>query len=40
VLVPLSEIEPHCVIPGQGAVTELLRAIDAGSVTRLVGAAA
>ena len=35
VLVPLAEIVPRCVIPGRGAVIDLLRAIDAGGVSRL-----
>lgn len=35
VLVPLAEIAPHCTIPGRGPVSDLLRAVDTGSVTRL-----
>ena len=35
VLLPLAEIAPQCVIPGRGAVTELLRAIDVARVTQL-----
>jgi len=35
VLVPLAEIAPACVVPGRGAVAELLRAIDAAGVTKL-----
>jgi 2-amino-4-hydroxy-6-hydroxymethyldihydropteridine diphosphokinase len=35
VLAPLAEIAPHCVIPGRGNVSELLRAVDGGGVTRL-----
>ena len=35
VLVPLAEIAPLCVIPGRGAVSELLRRIDAAGVVRL-----
>ena len=35
VLVPLAEIEPQCVIPGRGAVSALLNAVDGSSVTRL-----
>lgn len=35
VLVPLAEIAPHCVIPGRGAVSELLRGIDAAGVVRI-----
>jgi 2-amino-4-hydroxy-6-hydroxymethyldihydropteridine diphosphokinase len=40
VLLPLAEIAPRCVIPGRGAVAELLRTVDAGGVTRLTAAAA
>jgi 2-amino-4-hydroxy-6-hydroxymethyldihydropteridine diphosphokinase len=32
VLVPLLELEPNFVIPGRGAATDCLRAIDAGEV--------
>ena len=39
VLLPLAEIAPRCVIPGRGAVTDLLRAIDADGVIRLAAAA-
>ena len=35
VLVPLAEIAPRCVIPGRGAVGELLRGIDAAGVARI-----
>ncbi len=35
VLVPLAEIAPDCVIPGRGAVAELLRGIDASGVRRV-----
>ena len=35
VLVPLAEIAPHCVIPGRGRVSELLRVIDASGVKQL-----
>ena len=44
VLVPLAEIAPDCVIPGRGAVNELLRGIDqsgvhfAGNVRKAVNA--
>ena len=40
VLVPLAEIAPRCVVPGRGAVAELLRTVAVGSVTRLIEAAA
>jgi 2-amino-4-hydroxy-6-hydroxymethyldihydropteridine diphosphokinase len=32
VLVPLAEIAPGCVVPGRGAVADLLRAVDAAGV--------
>jgi len=35
VLAPLSEIAPHCEIPGHGRVSDLLRGLDTGGVTRL-----
>lgn len=35
VMVPLAEIAPDCVVPGRGRVSELLAAVDAGSVRRL-----
>lgn len=35
VLVPLAEIAPHCVVPGHGAVGELLRAVRAENAVRL-----
>jgi 2-amino-4-hydroxy-6-hydroxymethyldihydropteridine diphosphokinase len=35
VMVPLAEIAPDCVVPGRGRVSELLAAVDAGSVLRL-----
>ena len=35
VLVPLNEIAPHCVVPGRGMVSGLLRAIDAAGVVRV-----
>ncbi len=35
VLAPLAEIAPRCMIPGRGAVDDLLRGLDAGGVTRL-----
>ena len=35
VLVPLAEIAPRCVIPGRGAVVDLLRSLDASGVQRL-----
>ncbi len=40
VLLPLAEIAPRCVVPGRGAVAELLRGIGAGGVTRLAATAA
>jgi 2-amino-4-hydroxy-6-hydroxymethyldihydropteridine diphosphokinase len=36
VMVPLAEIAPDCVVPGRGRVSELVAAIDAGSVAKLV----
>jgi 2-amino-4-hydroxy-6-hydroxymethyldihydropteridine diphosphokinase len=39
VLVPLAEIAPACVIPGRGAVVELLRALDCAGVERREGPA-
>ena len=39
VLLPLAEIAPRCVIPGRGPVSDLVREIDANSVTRLAAAA-
>jgi 2-amino-4-hydroxy-6-hydroxymethyldihydropteridine diphosphokinase len=36
VMVPLAEIAPDCVVPGRGRVSELMDAVDAGSVVRLV----
>ena len=38
VLAPLAEIAPQCVIPGRGVLCDLLRAIDAGSATRIESA--
>jgi 2-amino-4-hydroxy-6-hydroxymethyldihydropteridine diphosphokinase len=35
VLLPLAEIAPDCVIPGRGALAQLLNAIDTRGVTRL-----
>ena len=35
VLLPLAEIAPRCVVPGRGAVADLLRAVDSAGVTRL-----
>ncbi len=35
VLVPLAEIAPDCVVPGRGALRELLRAVDPGTVRRI-----
>ena len=40
VVVPLAEIAPLAVVPGRGRVRDLLRAVDAGSVTLLRQAAA
>jgi 2-amino-4-hydroxy-6-hydroxymethyldihydropteridine diphosphokinase len=37
VLVPLAEIAPGCVVPGRGALSDLLKKIDAGTVVRLTG---
>ena len=38
VLVPLAEIAPDCVIPGRGAVRELLRRVDQRGVRIAEGA--
>jgi 2-amino-4-hydroxy-6-hydroxymethyldihydropteridine diphosphokinase len=35
VLVPLAEIAPDAIVPGRGRVSDLVKAIDAASVTRL-----
>jgi 2-amino-4-hydroxy-6-hydroxymethyldihydropteridine diphosphokinase len=39
VLVPLAEIAPHAMVPGRGAVSELLRAVRASNVVRVETAA-
>jgi 2-amino-4-hydroxy-6-hydroxymethyldihydropteridine diphosphokinase len=35
VLLPLAEIAPHCVIPGQGTARQLLARLDSAGLTRL-----
>jgi len=40
VLAPLAEIAPLCEIPGHGRVSDLLRGLDIGGVTRLAAGAA
>ena len=40
VIVPLAEIAPDVPVPGQGRVRDLLRGVDAASVTRLKALAA
>jgi 2-amino-4-hydroxy-6-hydroxymethyldihydropteridine diphosphokinase len=39
VLVPLAEIAPHAMVPGSGAVSDLLRAVKTAGVTRIPASA-